>query len=175
MFLQQQSKLTILRATADLKKVLESPEAATKMTLKQREIQEICRLLDDVVGLPPPEVRRASLSLTSKDAIIPEEEEDPSDSHADHHPKKEEENDPGLHKQVSRIAKLFPKWEPPDPSVARVSFSCFILALRQVCAEQCMSQSRATSVIMRSSVAIGSGRPRLGTGERSQDLSEYLK
>ena len=156
---------------ADLKNVLQSPQAHVKLQFQQRDADEVCRILDDIVGLPPPQVRRAS-QFDPKDLAIPEGDEDISESQG--HKEHGVYDKTSMRKLRAIFAKLLPSWEPPDPLEARVSFSVFILALRQVCAQRCMSESRMMRNSLRS-ITIGSTRGRAATADSFQDLSEYLQ
>ena len=162
---------------SDLKKALQSPKTAEKLGTKSREVAEVCRLLDEIVGMPPLAVLRASRFALGKSKVIPEGvDEDVSEkSHVDdarENFSKKGRVDSSLR---NMIHKIMPGWEPPHPKEAVVSFSCFILALRAVCAQPCMAESRRNSIrFAMSSKAFARGRS-FDSADGYQDVSEYLQ
>jgi sterol 3beta-glucosyltransferase len=167
----------------DLKKALHTPDIAARLKFRQHEVSEVCRLLDEIVGTPPPKARRDSRLVIDKNTAIIEGDEDLSESQRD-------DEDIAMPRIQRAISNLIKKWEPPAPDHARVSFSLFILALRAVCSQRCLAQTRelqtsmrssklrisATPASMRGSLMLSpiSLRSRLGT-EHSQDMNEYLQ
>ena len=126
---------------ADLKKVINSSQWADRLNFKQHEVTEVARILDEIVGTPPPQARRDSRLIIDKNLSIPESEKEDLTGSQSEIVDDDEETLPTRKLRVA-ISKLVKKWEPPDPSAARVSFSIFILALHHVCAQRCLAESR---------------------------------
>ena len=161
---------------SELKRVLGSHRAAVKLGLTAHDITEVCRILDDIARMPPPSVRRAKRFAIRMTKAIPEGNEDES-----HNTEVEEGGEENRHEHENSFHNLIHKiktgWE-QNQEEAVVSFSCFILALRSVCAAHCMDESRRNSM---HSIVIGSerdltrGRFDTTDSDAFHDVSEYLQ
>jgi UDP:flavonoid glycosyltransferase YjiC (YdhE family) len=143
-----------------LKEVLRSKATSDHLKMTSHEVDEVSRLLDEIAGLPPPSVRRATMFPRLKmlrqavtgampgatPSAIAEGGENVDSGEVEtlldeDTSKPSLDRSKSLKEAVGQSVRKLLHWQAPNPADARVSFSAFLLALRSVCRERCMAES----------------------------------